>query len=394
MRHWFGGNVSAATDVDNVDGEDDIAQFANGGTANFFSAQTGGVQYTDLLDLSGVATDHSTTSTGADSWGVGVVLPVQGPDDVWEMYCSVNGGPRFLMTATDVGSTLGTELAATAAAISAHLAATGVANPHATRVRDLVDVDTAAAAAAVEGQVLAFSATSGLWLPVSVPGVADAVRLTGTQIITGFKTFKPPTSADSAVRVEALVGQVGDIFACFSETGQRTGYFNEKGELRAISAAANSVAVRFKGVTGQTADILQIADISNNPLAWFDSVGRMRAPNINSGPNFGILGTLEAGVGVQKFYNDTGQPLLIRAVRVSLGTAPTGADAIFDVNINGASIFTSGNRPRVTAGNTTSGKNTSIASTAWPDGQALTFDVDQIGSSVAGADLTVQILAY
>lgn len=394
MRHQFGGNAAAAGEVDGVDGEDDLAQWSSGATVTFWNLQTGGTQYTDLLDRDGAATDHTTTSTGADGWGIGIILPVQGPDDVWEMYASVDGGARFRVSATDVGSSLGPTVASTASGLAAHIAATGADNPHATRVRDLADTNSAAVAAATDGQVLGLHAASGLWLPITIPGTSDVVRLTTTQVITGFKTFKPPTAADSAIRVEALTGQVGDVFACFSETGQRTGYFNEKGELRAIAAAANSVAFRAKGQTGQTANIIEVTDIDNTVLGWFDPAGRVRGPNINSGPSFGVLGTIAVGAGVQKFFNDTGQALTVRAVRVSLGTAPTGSSAIFDVNINGSSLFTSPNRPTIAAAGTTSGKVTAMSATNWPDGQALTFDVDQVGSTIAGADLTVQILAY
>jgi hypothetical protein len=72
-----------------------------------------------------------------------------------------------------------------------------------------------------------------------------------------------------------------------------------------------------------------------------------------------------------------------------VGTAPTGAAILVDVNKNGTTIFTTqGNRPSIAAGGNAS-------SAAVPDvtslaaGDFLTVDVDQIGSTVAGSDLTV-----
>src|SRR5262245_43176364 len=153
MRHWFGGNATAVADVDDVDGNDDLAQLTGEATVTYWNSQAGGSQYTDLVDAAGVATDHSTTSSGSDGWGRGVILPIQGPDDVWEMWASVNGADRFHMGATDVGTVLGPQVTAVLAALSAHLAATGAANPHVTRIRDLADVNSAAAAAAIDGQV-------------------------------------------------------------------------------------------------------------------------------------------------------------------------------------------------------------------------------------------------
>lgn len=75
--------------------------------------------------------------------------------------------------------------------------------------------------------------------------------------------------------------------------------------------------------------------------------------------------------------------------RVRVGTAPTGASLIVDVNKNGTTLFTTqGNRPTVAAA-------ANIASTTAPnvttfvDGDYISVDVDQIGSTVAGSDLVV-----
>jgi hypothetical protein len=90
-----------------------------------------------------------------------------------------------------------------------------------------------------------------------------------------------------------------------------------------------------------------------------------------------------------KRYNDTGFTLTMQKVRLAVGMAPTGASLIVDVLLNGASIFTSTPKPRILAGQTTgvAVPNT----TAWPDGSFLTVDVTQIGSTVAGSNLTVTV---
>lgn len=109
-------------------------------------------------------------------------------------------------------------------------------------------------------------------------------------------------------------------------------------------------------------------------------------------PTWTMMGALVTSVGTARYYNDTGAPLVIKGVRASAGTAPTGASIIVDVNLNGTTIFTTqGNRPTIAASGVTSGLVTNMNVTAWPSGNYLTVDVDQIGSTVAGADLTVQV---
>ena len=90
----------------------------------------------------------------------------------------------------------------------------------------------------------------------------------------------------------------------------------------------------------------------------------------------------------------TPQAGTITKVTAHVQTAPTGATLIVDINKNGTStIFdTAGDRIMIAAG-TTEDSSTVFDAT---DGvlaaeDYLTFDVDQVGSTVAGADLSVVI---
>lgn len=77
--------------------------------------------------------------------------------------------------------------------------------------------------------------------------------------------------------------------------------------------------------------------------------------------------------------------------RVRWGTAPTGASGIVDFNKNGTTIFTTqGNRPTVTTG-TQLATTTAPNITTFADGDYISIDVDQIGSTVAGSDLVVAL---
>lgn len=84
------------------------------------------------------------------------------------------------------------------------------------------------------------------------------------------------------------------------------------------------------------------------------------------------------------------QNATITSVYAAVGTAPTGASVIVDVNVNGTTIFTTqGNRPTIVIGSNYSGVVTNMNMTSVGAGQYITVDVDQVGSTVAGADLSV-----
>lgn len=72
-------------------------------------------------------------------------------------------------------------------------------------------------------------------------------------------------------------------------------------------------------------------------------------------------------------------------------TAPVGADLIFDINLNGSTIWaTQGNRVKVVDG-ANSGTQTSFDTTAVAVGDRFDLDIDQIGSGTAGKDIVVQL---
>lgn len=104
---------------------------------------------------------------------------------------------------------------------------------------------------------------------------------------------------------------------------------------------------------------------------------------------FSIPGILATSTGTFRFYVD--RSYTIANVVASVSTAPTGANIIFDVNKNGTTIFTTqGNRPTITATNFTDLTSTPDVTTL-ASGDYLTVDVDQVGSTIAGADAMIQV---
>lgn len=84
-------------------------------------------------------------------------------------------------------------------------------------------------------------------------------------------------------------------------------------------------------------------------------------------------------------------------VKLSVNTAPTGSTIIVDVNKNGASIFTT--RPSIDATEkTTQSAAVAAVLTATPlalaDDDEISIDIDQIGSTIAGAGLKVYLIGY
>lgn len=100
-------------------------------------------------------------------------------------------------------------------------------------------------------------------------------------------------------------------------------------------------------------------------------------------------GTLSVKTGASRFYVESSYTIV--GVRVAVGTAPTDASIIVDVNKNGTTIFTTqGNRPTIAASsNTATANNPDVTSLV--AGDYLSVDIDQVGSTVAGSDLTVQV---
>lgn len=107
---------------------------------------------------------------------------------------------------------------------------------------------------------------------------------------------------------------------------------------------------------------------------------------------FSRAGDLVVTTGAFRWYCEYAGSVL--GARATVTTAPTGSSAIFDVLKNGTSLWntTPANRPTITATNFTSGFVTNMDTGATVTaGDYFTVDIDQIGSTIAGANLTVTL---
>lgn len=114
----------------------------------------------------------------------------------------------------------------------------------------------------------------------------------------------------------------------------------------------------------------------------------VRGP-LGTQPLFQRAGQLVTLTGASRFYVE--DAAAIGTVRASVGTAPTGAPVVVDVNKNGVTIFTNqAHRPSIAAGAHTATATPDV--TALVAGDYLTVDIDGVGSTTPGADLTVSVV--
>lgn len=117
--------------------------------------------------------------------------------------------------------------------------------------------------------------------------------------------------------------------------------------------------------------------------------GVQPVPDLPQSMVFSYGGDLVIGTGTFKWVpNRSGR---IVSVRAAVGTAPTGDDIVVDVNLDGASIFLNpADQPEIPA-TTQVGPAVSPPTTPFVAGDYVTVDIDQIGTTIPGADLTVMV---
>lgn len=140
-------------------------------------------------------------------------------------------------------------------------------------------------------------------------------------------------------------------------------------------------------------DIKSDAGIVESKLTFNTSSGHnhdgVTSRAIPKGYAVAIAGTLTTGTSLTPaMYVIATQT--ITKVYAYVKTAPTGASILIDINKNGTSIWntTPANRLTISAA-AQSGTQTSFDTTSLAEGDILTFDIDQVGSTVAGADITI-----
>lgn len=143
-------------------------------------------------------------------------------------------------------------------------------------------------------------------------------------------------------------------------------------------------------LTGVTADLHHVEFVSADAAALIlthkNDADAHHTPCIVFNLGLATVGTKQAQVLIPASYT-------ISLVKIYADTAPTGATLIVDVNINGTTIFTAqGNRPTIAIAAHADDSGVPDV-TALVEGNRLSVDVDQVGSTIAGGnDLLVTVV--
>lgn len=208
------------------------------------------------------------------------------------------------------------------------------------------------------------------------------------------------TSA-SAVRIGIYDG-VGTGYSSYGPSGS----WAWETVTRTIDASATELTFRVEVASGTVSGYVSGATCLLGPVApQFYQPAPARYEQLQ----FFFTGNVSAATDQRRLHPV--RPFLVKDVFLTAGTAPGTQSLIVDINTWDSafvSMFTSGNRPSIPAGtqraiaqpDSTSYKarcSTGSFSTGTPAaGELLSIDIDQVGVSPTGADLTVwlRVLTY
>jgi len=165
-----------------------------------------------------------------------------------------------------------------------------------------------------------------------------------------------------------------------------------------VGAVANSLIANAKGSlitsTGSAVDDLAVG--SNGQVLVADSGETTGLKWAGQSEVIGVACSdestdLATGTGVVTFRMPFAMTLT--AVRASVTTAPTGSTVIVDINEGGTSVLST--KLSIDASektSTTAATAAVISDSALADDAEITIDIDQVGSTVAGAGLKVWLI--
>jgi hypothetical protein len=208
----------------------------------------------------------------------------------------------------------------------------------------------------------------------------DADNVATLVAVAGTPAASPSAPSDSAI--QTAVGS-GNAFYRLANVTVANG---------ASSIATANIADTRSGVQLQVLGSYLRRNLSTSKLQFSNDGTNYK--DVGSGTavfECGLEGNLVVGTNIAGLSWIAPFAVTIIKAFAYVGTAPTGAAVLIDVNKNGSTIWaTQGNRLTV-AISATSGSQTTFDTTALAEGDRLTVDIDQIGSTVTGADLTVAI---
>ncbi|HEX7963006.1 MAG TPA: hypothetical protein VF466_00285 [Candidatus Saccharimonadales bacterium] len=240
--------------------------------------------------------------------------------------------------------------------------------------------------------------------------LANLMHTAGDESVAGIKTFSaspivPTPTTNTQAANKSYVDSVASSGAPDATTSTK-GIVQLAGDLGGVGTTAAAPVISNGAITDAKVSSLSqskthaSADTDSAPTAIHHTLGaganQAAAGNHThaltfSLPAYSKQGSLSVSTGSLRLPIDGTYTIV--GTRLMVGTAPTGANLVLDVNKNGTTIYTTqGNRPVILAGANSGGPGTAPDVTALAAGDYMTVDIDQVGSGTAGSDLTVTVI--
>jgi len=248
---------------------------------------------------------------------------------------------------------------------------------------------------------------------VTLPNVTGTVITTGNlSAITATGTIASGTWQGSII-APAYLGTGSDITTKFLRGDGAWQTISGGGDALTTNPLSQFAATTSSQLAGVISDETGSGALvfANSPTLVTPALGTPASgvlTNCTGLPVSGLASFVGLPVSIQLACSDEGTALTtgtakltfrmphamtLTAVRASVGTAPTGSTLVVDINEGGTSIL--GTKLSIDATektSTTAASAATITDSALADDAEITIDIDQIGSTIAGAGLKVTLI--
>ena len=357
----------------NVDNQKHLLEFASDPTliGNFSAATWKTELAIAAADLTATGTPSATTYLrGDNTWatvaggaGGDVVGPASAVDSNFAAFDTTTG--KLIKDSTFASADFATAAQGTDARTpTAHAAS------HTDGTDDIQDATNAVKGLATAAQITAIEANTAARhdeVSIAASGGRDYVTISGTQQLT--------------LHDIDLTSEVsGDLPVADGGTG-----------------ASDAATARTNLGLLIGTDVQAHSSVLDATTASFTTADETKLDSLSLVTELGIAvsdETTDLETGVAKGTFRMPYAMTVTDVRATVTTAPTGANIIVDINDGGTSIMTT-NKLSIDATektSTTAATAPGVTDTALADDAEITIDIDQIGSTIAGAGLKIWII--
>lgn len=217
------------------------------------------------------------------------------------------------------------------------------------------------------------TARTNLGVPPSTRAVTAGAGLTGGGDLSADRSFAVTYGTASGTAAQGNDTRITGAVQASTGTA--------KGDLLAFTASGTVVRL----AVGSNGDVLRANSGATPGVEW---------ANNRQTQTWAFTGTAAITTGKARWYNRTGRTLTVVGVWAAANTAPTGAAIVVDVNKNGTSFYGTATKPQVAVSTNGGALAAPDTGTTIADGDYVTVDVDSVGSTVAGADVTVGVVYW